>query len=179
MRGGIIGLVVVLAVAALSGCAQREVSTPVVSKSKQAVSAGGRIVMLSGLTFVVPEGWTANTTTYGSPYGDLRATECLQLESLEATDGPKSVMVFSSADSSISASLLDSYGRDTFTAVVGTDSTRLYVGKPGTPYEPKRLMAAVTHLPGAATGIVFFAGSPGDPQASLGRIAEIFDVVGL
>lgn len=171
----LVGIALLLGGCGASRNAQDEPAKPVQVKS---VTPGSEVTLKNGLTLTVPEGWTANLATHPAPGAPLFDSEYLQLENMQVTDGFKTVLVFSSTVDTLPVSALDKYGHDTFTPAGRVGDTDLYVGKPGTPYEPKRLMAAVTRLPGSQLGVFYFAGTPEDPAAVVRAVWELLQIQG-
>lgn len=163
----------------LGGCTTASTPAPTSSPGKKtAIPAGADVTLQNGLTLKVPAGWTATLTVNPSPDGPLSSTEYLLLENWGATDGPKTLMAFSSSAATLAPKALDELGRDSFSAVEPVGDVQLFVGRPGTPYEPKRLMTAITHVPSSALGVLFFAGYPDDPEAALTTIWDLFEIRG-
>ncbi|TLN26688.1 hypothetical protein FDZ71_00510 [bacterium] len=131
------------------------------------------------MTLTIPAGWEATLTAYSTPDGDLRATENLVVENLDATSGPKALMVFSSSAATLSPESINDYGHDEFVSVGNIDGAELLVGTPERGFSPKRLMAAQTRIPRAQLGLLYFAGDPADPATAFRDVCRLFAVSGL
>jgi len=164
---------------ALAGCtAQPVATTRPASSDQKRVAAGSSVRMKNGFELTVPVGWAATLTVDPSPDGPLHESEYFLLESLQPTDGPEAVMVFSSAAATIPVSALDEYGRDSFSLFNRVGAFDVLVGQAGTPYEPKRLMAARAQLPKSQIAVLFFAGDPQTPPIALDEIWHLFSMQG-
>lgn len=165
----------------LVGCTDTAVEAPdrPAASTRRAIPAGSAVTLDNGLTLTVPTGWTAKLTSYPSPDGFLSESEGLVLENFDVGDGPSTLMVFSSTAASLPLSAINKYGRDEFRSFGQVDGVDLFVGQPGTPYEPKRLMSAQTRVPGSALGVLYFAGDPSDPEAALRGIVKLFRIGGI
>jgi hypothetical protein len=168
----------------LVGCSARQPTTSGLTESsgvasKRAVAPGSVVTLKNGLTLTVPPGWAATLTVGAVANDPLNVDEYLVLDNFAATSGPKSFMAFSSNSTSLPVSALDRFGRDQFSAFGEATEAVLFIGRAGTVYEPKRLMAVETSVPGSALGILFFAGDPGDPWSALREDAEVFKISGL